>query len=69
MRETLAALPAGQWTTLGIPLKCFAASGADTSKLDVLLKLHSDATTTLSVSRVAIGAVSEARQILSCPQS
>ena len=69
MRETLAALPAGQWTTLGIPLKCFAASGADTSKLDVLLKLHSDAATTLSVSRVAIGAVSEARQILSCPQS
>ena len=69
LRETLAALPAGQWTTLGIPLKCFAASGADTSKLDVLLKLHSDATTTLSVSRVAIGAVSEARQILSCPQS
>ena len=69
LRETLAALPAGQWTTLGIPLKCFAASGADTSKLDVLLKLHSDAATTLSVSRVAIGAVSEARQILSCPQS
>lgn len=69
LRETLAALPAGQWTTLGIPLKCFAASGADTSKLDLLLKLHADAATTLSVSRVAVGAVSEAKHILSCPQS
>ncbi|KAF1693596.1 glycoside hydrolase family 3 protein [Pseudoxanthomonas koreensis] len=69
LRETLAALPAGQWTTLGIPLKCFAASGADTAKLDLLLKLHSDAAATLSVSRVAVGAVSEAQHILSCPQS
>jgi len=64
--EALAGLPAGQWATLGIPLKCFAASGADTGRLDVLLKLHSDAAATLSVSRVAVGAVSEAQHILPC---
>ncbi|WP_173427207.1 glycoside hydrolase family 3 protein [Pseudoxanthomonas suwonensis] len=67
LRDALAALPAGQWTTLGIPLKCFAASGADVAGLDTVVRLHSDAATTLSISRVAIGAVSEARQILDCP--
>ena len=67
LRDTLAKLPAGQWTTLGIPLKCFVAAGADTAALDTLVKLRSDAAATLSVSRVAIGSVSEAEQILSCP--
>ena len=69
LRETLAKLPAGQWTTLGVPLKCFAVSGADVASLDTLLKLHSDAAATLSISRVAVGAVSEAQHILACPQS
>ena len=69
LRETLAKLPAGQWTTLGVPLKCFAVSGADVASLDTLLKLHSDAAATLSISRIAVGAVSEAQHILACPQS
>ncbi|WP_028917983.1 glycoside hydrolase family 3 protein [Pseudoxanthomonas sp. J35] len=68
LRETLAALPAGQWTTLGIPLKCFAAAGADTASLDVLLRLRSDAATTLSVSQVSLAAVGEVEHTLSCPQ-
>ncbi len=68
LRDALAALPAGKWTTLGIPLKCFVAAGADPAKLDTLLRLHSDAAATLSISRVAVGAVSEAEHILSCPQ-
>ena len=42
-------------------------AGADTAALDTLVKLRSDAAATLSVSRVAIGSVSEAEQILSCP--
>ena len=69
LRDTLAALPAGQWTTLGVPLKCFAASGADVSKLDLLLKLQSDAKASVSVSRVAIGAISEAAKVMDCPTS
>ena len=67
LRAALAGLPAGQWTALGIPLKCFAASGADVSKLDLLLKLQSDAPATVSIARVAVGAVSEAGKILECP--
>jgi len=68
LREALAKLPAGQWTTLGVPLKCLAHAGADVSALDVLARLHSDAATTLSISRVAIGAVSEAEHIVDCPR-
>jgi len=64
----LAGLPAGEWTTVGVPLKCLAAAGADMSSLGVLARIHSDAATTLSVSRVAIGAVSEAKHIVDCPR-
>ncbi|KAF1687051.1 1,4-beta-D-glucan glucohydrolase [Pseudoxanthomonas broegbernensis] len=67
LRETLAALPAGQWTTLGVPLKCFAVAGADVEALDVLARLQSDSAATLSLSRVAVGAVNEAERILDCP--
>src|SRR5690606_34344677 len=38
LREALAKLPAGQWTTLGVPLKCLAHAGADVSALDVLAR-------------------------------
>lgn len=65
---TLAALPAGEWTTVGVPLKCLAAAGADVSALGVLARLHSDAATSLSISRVAVGAVSEAEHIVDCPR-
>ena len=69
VREALAKLPANQWSTFGVPLKCFAAAGADVTKLDTLLKLQSDAATTLSLARVAVGATSEAGTILDCPTS
>ena len=69
VREALAALPSGQWTTFGVPLKCFAAAGADVSRLDTLLKLQSDAAASLSISKVALGATSEASTILDCPTS
>ena len=65
---TLAALPGGEWTTVGVPLKCLAAAGADVSALGVLARLHSDAATSLSISRVAVGAVSEAEHIVDCPR-
>ncbi|TGV30129.1 putative glycoside hydrolase, partial [Mesorhizobium sp. M8A.F.Ca.ET.142.01.1.1] len=31
---TLAAMPAGQWTRVGVPLKCLAAAGAKLDALD-----------------------------------
>ena len=66
LRESLAALPKGQWTTLGIPLKCFATAGADVSKLDQLLRLETAGKAELSLSRVALGALNEAQHVVKC---
>src|SRR5690606_8153539 len=66
VRDALAALPAGEWTTLGVPLKCLAAAGADVAALGVLARLHSDAATTLSISRGAIGAENDAQHVVDC---
>jgi hypothetical protein len=38
IRDALVNLPTGQWTTFGVPLKCFAEAGADTSNLDSVLQ-------------------------------
>ena len=68
LASSLAGLKAGEWTTVGVPLKCLAAAGADVSALGTLARIHSDAATTLSISRVAVGAVSEAENIVDCPR-
>ena len=67
--DTLSALPAGQWTTLGVPLKCFAAAGADVAKVERVLSLETAAPLQLSVSRIALGAINEAEQVLKCATS
>ncbi len=56
---SLARLPAGQWRTLGIGLKCFAAAGADMARLDAPFQLSTAGTLALSVSRVAFGTVAD----------
>ncbi len=66
IRDTLAALPAGQWTTLGVPLKCFAMMGADMRKLDSVLRLESAGKLQLSMSRLALGASNESQNTLDC---
>ena len=66
-RSALAKLPVGQWTTLGVPLKCLAAAGADVTKLDRVLSLESDGQLQLSLSKVALGALNEAANVLDCP--
>ncbi|WP_368565354.1 exo 1,3/1,4-beta-D-glucan glucohydrolase [Pseudoxanthomonas sp. UTMC 1351] len=66
LRDSLAALPKGEWTTVGIPLKCFATAGADVSKLDQLLRLETAGKTELSLSRVALGAMNEAQHVVKC---
>ena len=66
LREALAGLPAGRWTTLGIPLKCFAQAGADTSKLESVLQLETSGKLKLSISRVELGALNEAEHTLPC---
>ncbi|GAA5069119.1 glycoside hydrolase family 3 protein [Lysobacter panacisoli] len=68
MRETLAGLPVGQWTTVGVPLKCFAQAGADTAKLDAVLQLETAGKLQLSISRIALGASNEAKHVVACPR-
>jgi len=64
---TLAKLPAGQWTRVGVPLKCLAGAGAQVGKLDRPWSLVSASAMTVSVSRVALGALNEADVTVACP--
>ncbi|WP_394162004.1 exo 1,3/1,4-beta-D-glucan glucohydrolase [Stenotrophomonas nematodicola] len=64
---TLATLPVGQWTRVGVPLKCLAAAGADVGKLDRPWSIGTSGVMTLSVSRVALGALNEAEATVACP--
>ena len=67
IRDTLASLPSGEWTTVAVPLKCFVNAGADTSKLDAVLQLETAGKLQLSVSRIALGALNEAALTVACP--
>ena len=61
----LAALPRGEWTTVGVPLACFAKAGADLAKVDGVLAVESATALDFSVSRVAVENVSAHR--VDCP--
>ncbi|MDX3933898.1 exo 1,3/1,4-beta-D-glucan glucohydrolase [Stenotrophomonas sp.] len=63
----LAKLPVGQWTRVGVPLKCLAAAGAQVGKLDRPWSIGTAGAMTLSVSRVALGALNEAEATIACP--
>ncbi|MFC3550533.1 exo 1,3/1,4-beta-D-glucan glucohydrolase [Lysobacter cavernae] len=66
LRATLASLPVGQWTTLGVPLKCFAVAGADLSKLSSLLTIETAVPLQLSFSRIALAEQGQAERTLEC---
>jgi beta-glucosidase len=66
LAPTLAKLPPGQWTRVGVPLKCLAKAGADVSKLDRPWSVGTAGTMTVSVSRVALGALDQAEQTVDC---
>jgi len=55
----LAALSAGTWHTLGIPLKCFAKAGVDVSKVNETLVIESEGKLDLSFSQVKLGTVAD----------
>jgi beta-glucosidase len=57
--ETLGAVPAGTWQTVGIPLKCFAKNGADVSKVNEALVLESEGKLDLAFSQVKLGTVAD----------
>jgi beta-glucosidase len=55
LQSDLAALPAGQWQRLGIPLKCFSHAGADMNRRLARFELRSTGTLDLSLNRLALG--------------
>lgn len=62
----LAALPLGRWRVLGVPLKCFAAAGADTTRITAPFRVSTDGSLNISLSRVALGSGMEADVIAKC---
>lgn len=50
----LRAAPKGAWTTLTIPLSCFAAAGADMRQVSAPLSLTTDGTLDLTISRARL---------------
>ena len=65
--EQLAALAPAQWLRVGIPLKCFAAAGADMGKLTVAAGIESTAGYQLAIGEVGYGTVAD--QLLRCDGS
>ncbi|MFO7325428.1 MAG: exo 1,3/1,4-beta-D-glucan glucohydrolase [Pseudomonadota bacterium] len=55
LEAELRALPAGQWQRLGIPLKCFAAAGADMRQRITRVALQSEGAARLVLNRLAVG--------------
>jgi len=66
LRDSLAALKTGEWTTLGVPLKCFVGVGGDVGKVQDV-RLQTTGALTLSISRVGLGAGNEAAHVVKCP--
>lgn len=62
----LAALPQGQWKRVGVPLKCLAKAGAKLDAIDRPWSVVTGDAMTISVSRVALGALNEAEVTLGC---
>jgi beta-glucosidase len=61
---TLQSVPAGKWQVVGVPIKCFAKGGADTSKVNEALIIESEGKLDLSFSQVRLGTVAD--KTLSC---
>ncbi|WP_329763474.1 exo 1,3/1,4-beta-D-glucan glucohydrolase [Stenotrophomonas geniculata] len=64
--SSLAALPQGQWKRVGVPLKCLAKAGAKLDAIDRPWSVVTGDAMTISVSRVALGALNEAEVTLGC---
>jgi beta-glucosidase len=62
--DTVGAVPAGKFQTVGIPLKCFAKSGADVSKVNEALVLETEGKLDLTFSQVKLGTVAD--QVHAC---
>ncbi len=62
--ETLSAVSAAKWQTVGVSLKCFAKAGADVTKVNEALTLSSAGKLDVSLSQVKLGTVAD--KVVSC---
>ncbi|QNJ99781.1 glycoside hydrolase family 3 protein [Dyella telluris] len=53
--KTLSKLPVGQWTRVGVPLKCLRAAGADMHHIDQPFAWGAGKGTEIAISRVSLG--------------
>ena len=52
--RTLSALPPGVWRTIHVPLRCFAAAGADMSRIDIPFRIATDGQLTLRFADIEV---------------
>jgi beta-glucosidase len=64
--QSLQAVPAGKWTTLGVSLKCLAKAGVDVAKVSDVLTLTTSGKLDLAFSQVKLGTVAD--KTVSCQQ-
>ena len=57
--DALAGAPAGKWTTIGIPLKCFQKAGVDVAKVSETFNLNSAGKLDFAFSQVKLGTVAD----------
>jgi beta-glucosidase len=57
--DTLGTVASGKFTTVGVPLKCFAKAGADVSKVNEPLTITSSGKLDLTLSQVKLGTVAD----------
>ena len=62
----LTSLPRGEWTRVGIPLKCFAQAGTDLAKVRDPLTLAMSGELVFALSEVALGALDQADTLTAC---
>lgn len=58
LRE-LGKVPVGQWTTIGVLLKCFARAGGDMARVGAPFQLSTEGPASFSIARVALGTVAD----------
>jgi beta-glucosidase len=61
---TLSRVPASSWQRLGVPLKCFGASGADMKQIRTAFSLRTSGTLDIAIHRAALA--TEADQKVAC---
>jgi len=62
--KTLAVLPRGQWTRLGVPLKCLRAAGADMHRIEQPFAWGAGKGADIAIARVALG--TDVDQVVEC---